>query len=320
MIYAVQFILISIIIYFLFQKFDFQEFKEAISTANLFLISISFIILVVNEALYGLRWYIVARAYKVHYEFWYFIKNGFLIRFLAYTIPLPASDDVYKVILLNIRGTILKKGFIITFLDKVMGLLFIGGILPFSIIKLAEYKLYPVNQLFLFLTLMISFLLFCLYLIKNPKYFTLLLSKLSNSIPLLKKVNNSAEDLHFNRKYFPFHFFVILINNILQPLAILLLFYAFGVPVSYFLLVAILPLLMLFRFLPLSYQGFGLYESALIMLLKVATTLPESLILNVALIHLSFSTLIHFGGVIFLFDKKLRKALFAAIRNRNNKT
>lgn len=254
------------------------------------------------QALLALRWSAAARAFGALLQYPKLLRGQLLINFWELLIPVPDSEDIIKGYFMHQWGISSGKMISVLIFDRLMGLFIIFLLLPGTIFiykNLLPPYLY-ITALIAFAIVFVLFIFFrrrlstWAYLILNPwlsdTMKALLLSGTESAIPVKS-------------------FLIVLIINVLKKasaaLVLLLILISLDIKIPFLILFFTVPVLQFSVILPLSYQGLGLFETALIFMLTTYHHVPPDLATLAGIIHLFFNLILIFiSGVLFMFFDK----------------
>ena len=301
---ALQIIVFGVLIYFLFRSFEFSLFFDAVAQSQKSVLMLVFITFLFREVFFGLRWWNSVRLFDEILPLSYYIKNSFIIKFFDYTLPLPAADDFYKVVLLKMKNLPLSKAFASTILDKIFGFLLLAVLFFFSLPLLFNQAFLSDNQLYLIILLLVIFILPMTLLAAKP-------SLLMNSILWLGKTLFPKRYGHFQDEAIQYHqsqqdraklivqLLVVIGYNVVLASMIYFLFHALNASLDYTSILVCIPLFTFAVLLPLSYQGLGLYEAAMVFVFINFFDVNPLVAQSIGILHFAFSLVVYALGGLF---------------------
>jgi len=312
----IQFAVFGTIAYLIYQKFSFSDFSSSIRSADISYILLGAFLILVNELILGIRWWVTSVALRIDQSISYFIKNTIIIRFLDYLFPIPAAEEFYKVVILKLNGTEMSKSIASALFDKILGLMLLMVILPFSLVLLLKKEILIQTDFVAIIFVCVIFISLMVFILLKPRTIMSMIIFVLERIPI-KRISNIKIDrssIQYDFAKLPIHIFLIMLNLLIQALAILSLFFAFDLTVNLLMIVFLLPFMILSKVLPISYQGMGLYEASMVFFMGLTLSLPENITMSVSILHLGIFTTFHLlGGIVFL-QSDLRSQVLAAIR------
>jgi len=314
---VIQVLIFGWILFHIYNKFSLQDFIDSIRLADIKFIILGFLIILANEVVLGIRWAISCRAVRLSIPFSFFIRGIFIVRFLDYFIPLPAADEIYKVVLLKLKKVDLDKGIAGTLFDKILGFIFLLTVLPLSFIYLANNAIIEQAELVIGIVSIAFLVILLSFIIIKPGILPNLMLRILKLFPgkILEDYELNPESIKYNHSSFIVHYFFITVHFLLQALALVCIFYALGTKIGLPTIIILLPLMILSKILPLSYQGFGLYEAAMVFLMGLSDLHPEMIIMNVSIIHLGITLIAHLMEGFAFIGSGLNLKAMKALRN-----
>lgn len=251
------------------------------------------------------RWHLVSKHFNLKPTFKYILSEQFKINFLELLIPIPNAEDYLRINSTRRIGNISLTGSTkIIIADRIWGILSLG-LLLIGTFKLYYHKLnIPSLPNFAIITILIFIILIFLFQ-----------SRINDKIKQFFKQHFNKDFDVKNQIYLFFKHFNSLKTNILlisislskfflEFLTLYLLLNIFKIDIQWWMILFSIPLLKFSVVLPLSYQGIGLYEAALVLVLTWLNIDFQDAAM-IGFIHFAFNILlILFGGILFIFSKR----------------
>ncbi len=316
-------ILPIIILYFIFQKIDFDAFRSNISKANPWLVMFGIGVYPLVIMIGASRWHLLLTQYnKKRLKPWFVLKHYWTGLALGFFAPASLGWDTYRIIVIGRyygrytlnTVTILVEKFLalITCMSMIIILYPLVPITTDPEIKQFVFPAYILFSIAVFLLLIINILarnrLMSRLLEKLEVSFVNMLSKIGQSVGL--NVREQMSDISFKAMITP----LIALRQLL-PLLILsfgiqfvsaagnqLFFRALGYTVPFIVNLFILPILFFIFLLPISFGSLGIREGAYIILYGLFGV-PAEIALLVSFFSLTgliVNNLI--GGVLMFFS------------------
>lgn len=295
---VVGFLAILYLIYHLvFDEIDFRLMLNHIKEANPFFLLLGLISMILKFASFGIKFKISASYFGARIKTKKYILNEFKLLFLELLFPIPNSEDFFRVLFHKLKNIELHKCISIVMVMRISSIVTIVFLLVGLIIELnsvfIKSKFWLAAGLFTFLlTIILTYKFWiniALKFINKPKWIVKLLSDIVDNSITMKQYSILTS----------FSF----INYFFSALAIYFILLSIGFELNLLKILVIIPALIFSFILPLSIQGYGLPEAALLFLL-IQFGIPEETATAAALLHLSFYTsLIILGALLFLIDK-----------------
>lgn len=254
------------------------------------------------QVLLAFRWRAAIETFGITLPIPKLLNRQLLINFWELLIPVPDSEDIIKGYFMHQWGISSGKMIPILIFDRLMGLFIIFLLLPGT---LFIYK----NLLppYLYITALIGFaFVFVLFVFfrRRLTVWAYLIFK--------RWLSDSSKALLFSaaESVIPFTSFLkVLFINILKKasaaLVIFLILLSLDLNIPFLILFFTVPILQFSIVLPLSYQGLGLFETALIFILTTYHQVPADIATLAGIIHLFFNLILIFiSGALFMFFKK----------------
>lgn len=306
-IFIAKLIIAVVLLGYLFLKINWGLFLNSLESANIALIIISALMVYLGVYISILRWDVFLENYgfKINKLKLYSLYS--IGAFLNNFLPTTVGGDIYKFINLNKSFGNNKKEIASSIvLERGSGLfsLFLINIFlaPFF------YKLIISDRRFLFLEAAI-FLGFGLILFFIKKYRLLLkIEKLiKKEIALINKFNKLIISLFSikDKKTLIYGIFYSFLFSFAITIAMWMLFYAFGIEMSFFYILLINTVVQIFGLIPISLGSIGITEGLIVFLyslvgVPIEISLAVALISRVCLIITS-----SLGGIFYFFDRKI---------------
>jgi glycosyltransferase 2 family protein len=249
----------------------------------------------------ALRWSVALKTFGFYIKTINLLKYQLLCNFIDIIIPIPDSEDFYKVVRMRASGVSVSSGTAIIIYDRIVAISSLLILMPASLF----FYLEVMNALVVALMLSISFCLL-LILIFRQKVIGQLVSLfchipgvLPEHFTALVKVSKQPISLK--------SFIMLLGLNILKITSslfvVLLLTSIFGFQPTWLEVLVMLPVFHFSVMIPISYQGLGLYEGAMILLLTYIGMDQQSAVFA-GIIHFCMNlSVILLGGILFLLTK-----------------
>lgn len=265
-------------------------------------------IYILGQFVLAYRWYLVSKHFNLKSGYIYFLSEQFKINFLELLIPIPNAEDYLRINSTRRAGNIgLTNSTKIIIADRIWGGLSLA-LLLIGTFKLYYYKLkIPLlpNFAILAFVIILIFIIFFWSRINNlikqfaKRYFNKELDIKKEIYLFLQYFNSLKTNLLLIS--------ISLSKFILEYLTLFLLLNIFEIDIQWWMVFFSIPLLKFSVVLPLSYQGIGLYEAALVLVLTWLNVNFQDAVM-ISFIHFSFNIiLIFFGGFLFIFSNRKHK-------------
>lgn len=265
-------------------------------------------IFILGQFILAYRWYVVSKHFNLKSGYIYFLSEQFKINFLELLIPVPNAEDYLRINSTRKAGNIsLISSTKIIIADRIWGILSLA-LLLIGTLKLYYYKLnIPTLPNFAIIVFVLTLILVIFFR-----------SWINNKIKHITR-RHFNKDLDLKREIYLFlQYFNSLKTNlllisislskfVLEYLTLYILLNILGIDIQWWMVFFSIPLLKFSVVLPLSYQGIGLYEAALVLVLTWLNVDFQDAVM-ISFIHFTFNIiLILFGGFLFIFSNRKHK-------------
>lgn len=300
-------ILIIPIIFYIGKDISFGQILDALMKSNLALVLFAFLIYFLRYIIQGLRWYNASLAHSNSVKNWrFFIRAQLEIAFLEMVFPMPDSEDALRII--KQRHFLSDTGMCMTIIlfDRMMGLLFLITIVPFSFVFLNKQFIESIHSNTLLIGIIsiaiFSTTLFYRYIIiviiqtiqKGFSFNWIFLENLKNSIRLKIDI-----------RYRVIGLFLVVCFGMASSLCIWSLALSFGITIPFITLFLSIPFLYISQTFPISYQGLGIYEATIAFILQ-QNGVDNSFAIAIGSIHFFFHVIIIAVGGCFVFINPMK--------------
>lgn len=301
--FAVRVILLGLVLVYLSIQLDVKETFGSMRQISLLALAAGMLLMFSRYMLLGLRWYLSVQKPKPSLR-WFLIREQHTL-FLEMAIPIPGIEDAVRIMLLSsskipwqkaLMGAVRMRIAGLTVMVLLLLVFFAGsGDIVFGTGKSFQYALISLTLLVLTPA--------SLPLLRFGIRFAKKIPGLEKS-PLFKQIAHLTEE---QQSFFqiPILIVVAFAQNCVQALVIFVLLTDLGEPISFIELVTLIPLLNLSLILPLSVQGYGLPEAAMVFLLPFAG-IDAQIASTIAMAHLLLYTLqIAVSALVFFATSEL---------------
>ncbi len=301
----------ALLLFYVFRKVDFQQFKDTMRNVQLDMLALSFFILLLGHYVCIFRWRLLMRPLMQVPSFNSLLGIYWIGLFFNLAFPTVIGGDVVKMYYAGKPSKAYPQSFAATFLDRD------AGMFAMMMIACCVLPAYPVLVPGIPVRLIV-WGIFAAFIIGNIAIFTpfchRILTRILNRLGLLKiahKVDLISNAFLVLRKHPVILLLSLLISLINQALVItmtwvLALGLRIDVSISYFMI--FVPVITLISMIPVSLNGMGLREYAFTSLFSSIGILPASgsalgLLTSIAIILSSLP-----GGFVYLFIKNRNDA------------
>jgi uncharacterized membrane protein YbhN (UPF0104 family) len=298
------------VLFIVFKQIDFALVKKALSKVSVPWLLPAFAGYAMRYFIQGIRWQLAAHAHAQILSLGMTTRAQIEIAFLEIVFPMPDSEDGLKMAYMHRENISLASATAIILYDRIIGISILLLLLPFSFLLFAKNILPGYLQSGsippVFLLIMLPLVIFHRILIS--RMFLLFQKRFPAKTNAMQALRNELQKK-------------IAFSVVLQSLAftfiyalcgtavVWLLVEAFYLKASFLFLLAGIPLYYISATLPLSIQGLGLYETALVFILQQQGISNETA-LAAGVLHFVFHTIIiAAGGILYSFGSKKAQPL-----------
>jgi len=305
---AIRIVITSIVFYFIVMKviaIDTTKVFSGIKEQPFFLF-LGLIIYLLRHVILALRWWICIKVYGYNLPKHRILLDHFKIGFLEIITPIPDAEDGLRVIFMKRYNLPITDSIIAVIYDRVMGVLFLCVLLPLTILSYSG--IIDSNKaaiIYLLIAFFISIILFRAFILRI--LFKLISIVWNPDILFIDKINKLIKkDIPFLWKLITM--LLCIVQGLFSVLIIVFILKIWAVSVPFYLLFVALPILYISVIVPVSIQGLGLFEAALVLIL-IHLGIEESIAISAGVLHFLYNLIyLSIGGAIFLFSRsELRK-------------
>lgn len=260
------------------------------------------LLMITRFLLMGMRWRVASDTRLMDVR--WFLRNEWHILFLEMAVPIPDAEDALRMALLRSKGLTWAQGIRSVFYLRLTGLAMMCVILiAFVVIHGARF--FEIAGQWNYGLLAMLILLMTFFARPTMKFSIPLLEKIPKVGGRLAAVVSSAIEKPFQPKRIALLIMLSGLHLLVQACLIQLLLVWVANDVPFLDVFLITPILALSFLLPLSIQGLGLPEAALLLILpRFGVSLEDAG--AIAAVHLmAYIAIILMGGLLFTFDKNL---------------
>ena len=252
-----------------------QQIYNQLSQVELYLFIAAVILGIVDTAVSALRWKYLLELLDETISFVETFYYYYLGSFFSTVLPFRAGGDLVKAAGVSKSGTQNTDAFASVFMDRFMGLAAIALVAPCGLLLLSP----ELRGSLLLPILVTTSATFVLLIIIISRRANIVISNFLSIFPstIYQKLEKFREALETYSSYPTILIIGLILSLIFQLLAILevsLLAASLGIQIPLYFLVAMVPILSLILFLPISIQGFGVREVAYVVFLS-SIGIPE---------------------------------------------
>lgn len=294
---------ILLFIYILY-KINIINILEEIFNANIYFVLISFIFVFLGLITQTLKWHVIARKQKINIDFRESFNINFISNFYGFITPSKLGTIIRAEYLRKYTGNI-GKGLCNFILDKIMDIasvIFIA--ITFSFIFKDKLDL-PIG---VFTMMFLGFVLVTLFFISKERSRFVLNFFYRKFLPekLKDKAKLTFDSFYENipkKRYFILFFVLNLVNWIIIYFVMYLIGLSLGVNLPFIYFLAILPIGTLVSIIPISVNGLGTREAALIVMFGIFE-ISKTKVVSMSILSLLIATVIPAIIASFLMFRK----------------
>jgi uncharacterized membrane protein YbhN (UPF0104 family) len=301
--YSIRLLLFIMVVYIFMRHADTKLLLKVCSQVSVTWLIPAFLFYFTRTLISGIRWRLAAKAYGHILPYKPTIRAQLEIIFLEIVFPIPDSEDGLKMTYMFHQKIPLSASTAIILYDRMIGISILLLLLPFSFLFFLRTSLPPYLHspwiLSAFIFAMSSIVIFHRVLL------SWLIKFIQLFFPFTGQWTRSLQQELQKKISFPLLFLCIALTFIYAlcgTAAAWLLVKSLNEESSFALLLAGIPIYYLSAILPISIQGLGLYEAALVFMLQ-QQNVPSEVAFAVGLLHLIFHIImIALGGISYLFN------------------
>jgi uncharacterized membrane protein YbhN (UPF0104 family) len=286
------------VLLYIFHRVNYKEVTDSLKDLDIFLLSVSLLILVIQILVSTFRWYLMLEMKGIKFTFYDALRLTWLGLFFNQVLPTGIGGDVIRVYQLNKKCEDLPASISSVFWDRLTGLFGLGLLILLGM----PIALYMGHVNLALIGLGIIFVLIILFLF--VLYFDRIdFIKIFNFSVSLEHLSNDGRLFCLTKKN---SIKIITLSVIIQSVSVFSV-YLIGVSIGEYIdilaLLIIVPTSIITMALPISIAGWGIREGVMVFGLallgvNLETSLLISIIYGVQLMLVSLP-----GGVYWIFSK-----------------
>lgn len=295
-------LLVTVSIFFAFFKFiPYQKIIELYADADKFLLILAFLVFWLSLIVAVARWRFLLLVLKIKATFREIIYSYFSGLFLNLFFPSLVAGDLFRAYSISSRHSRKEEVISSILMDR------FSGIVALTLIALAGFSFleHPFKHQDVLLCLLVLFLavIFLLFIIFSRSFFKFFFRIFKKRTLFYQKLLSLHRQLYFFREK-PFIFCRVLIYSLiiqfLVPIGFFLASLAFGLSLHPIIFFAVIPIVMVAAFIPLTIAGAGTREALTVYFLS-GYGVASSVSLGIALVNLIYTvTAGILGGVAYV--------------------
>lgn len=298
----IKVIVLSLFVFFFYKvflkKIDLDLVKQHLINANPIYLFIAMVFLILRILSLGYKFKIAATFFGISIPIKSYYINEFRMLFLEFVLPFPNAEDLFRIAFHKLRKVEFHQCLSIIFNMRISGIIIIAALMSGLLLQLGSNFIDTKG-----VVLILVFGLMLILILTYKIWLRLLLKFTKRKIWLQKLINNILDN-KISTKQFIQLIIVGFVHSITSALAIYFILLAVNCPIAFYKVLLIVPAMTLSFILPLSIQGYGLPEAAMLFIL-IQFGVQQELATTASFIHLIFySILILIGAIIFLVDKE----------------
>lgn len=275
-----------------------SRLKEMTPTVAL----LALLLMVSRFLLMGLRWRVASDTRLADIK--WFLKNELHILFLEMAVPIPDAEDALRIALLRTKGLNWSEGIRSVFYLRLTGLA-VMCIILMAFVMLQGARFLEISGQWNYGLLAVLILSLAFFARPAMKHSVPLLQKIPKVGSQLASVISSAIEKPFQSKRVALLTILSVLHFLVWTCLIQVLLLWVDADVSFLGVFLVTPILSLSFLLPLSIQGLGLPEAAMLLILP-RFGVPLEAAGAIAAVHLmAYLAIILLGGLLFMFDENL---------------
>ncbi len=287
-----------LILLILFKHIKPENVIETIRHTNIFFILIAIFFQLMSTTAASKRWHTLMSAIGFKEPLTFYIKSYFKATFFNQVLPGSVSGDILKIIDLKRQGY--RTGVSLTgvLLDRITGLFALTLVNLIALLSghILPPKIHRTIEIISFLGTVGFFII--------PTFKKLSFLKTTKALSIIPELSLNAENLIKHKSFIG----IIIISVIVHICTFLDLFFlskAVGLSIDFFAFFVIIPPVVLLTIIPISLAGWGVRESAMVLLFGL-TGISKSAILSVSIMY-GFALIISSlpGLYVFLSEKNI---------------
>lgn len=304
----IRLVLFFLVLFLISRKFNLSETTAYLRHVNVHYLPLLFLLFLLKYFLAGFRWsYIATNIMDIRNACTcYYLRSFLEITFLRLAVPIPDAEDILKFYKMHIIGIAKTININTIILDRMAAILTLVLVVPYTIALLfATSSGGPIRWLLCVITTVVT--LFAAYQFKAlVSRIVGIIKKKGERAPLpvrkIRNVLNQLVSIEYRTREMAGLLMLVAAYYLIIAAVLFVLVAAFGVHIAYYKLALTIPIIIIAPFLPISYQGIGLMESAIIGTL-IIFDVPADLSIAIGTIHFAFEVLvIVIGGCLYLYS------------------
>ncbi len=299
---SLRILLFGIVLFVLFRKIDKGNLQASYTKLNVVLAFSALLLYALKYVFTAWRWKISCIAHAGNISLKSLAIAQVEIAFLEIIFPVPDSEDAFRILNMRKRNYSLSESIAIVLYDRMIGLAVLFFLFPFTILLFGSevFSGFNISNTIIAFAFLAGFaaVIFHRSILQGLLFLTGKISRIKSSLSGLRnELDKSIPNLVVAQSLL-----LTFIYGILGTLVPWILVRALGQEVSFLPLLAAIPLFYFSAILPLSYQGLGLYEASLILILQLLGV-DREVALATGIIHfLLHIVIILTGGFVHLFN------------------
>ncbi|MCK4642119.1 flippase-like domain-containing protein [bacterium] len=305
----IRIVLTLLFLYFVFRKIEFSLLKDAFISSDKIMLIWAFILFMVNTVLMTLR---ISTLFKVFPQKLSFLKvlRYYLIGiFFNQALPTAVGGDAVKGYKLGKAVNDVPSGLLITFIDRLLGLLTMLAYL-FVAILIGGASYLKGNSLYLLsgfaaICIVLTIMIFSTRL--SGMVYRIFFKPFEDKVKFLHRIKESYRFFLKTRDQKKLYYIALVYSfaaQLILIVAVSLLAAGLGITLTLEVYFIVMPIIFVISMIPISVGGFGVREQAFVSLLALygIGRIPA---LALALLYVGLYILMCIpGGVLYLFGEK----------------
>ena len=305
-VFTVLRILVTVVLlYIIFKSLNYAQLKSSLKTLKYLPYIIAVALIILNTFLLTERLHVLFGVFKRKISYFKTLKYYLIGLFFNQTLPTSVGGDSVKGYLMGKEVNDIAAGVIITFIDRVIGVITML-IYLFIAVLIGGYKILDRKE-FLYLLVVVTIVTIAVILIFSHRFskffYSITFKKIEHKFKFLHKVKEAYKFFLSTKKQKKIYLFSF-INSLLAQISLVIAVYFVGLALSiniqlldYFI---IMPIIFIVSMIPISIGGFGVREGTFVYILG-RYGIPSEKALSLSLLFIFiFIGISIIGGISYL--------------------
>ena len=303
---------------------DVNETASTLTGTNPYYLVLALIIASLNRILMPVKWSLLLRVKDIHMSWWDLIRTYYISNFFGLFLPPTVGADIFRAYYVSRRGHLLRDVVSSILVERLLGMIaillfgLVGTTLLLIMFTSVELRFDMVLSLIVVATILTVGGFFVSFSVPASNAIVRLLSSVENRTYIGRVARTAMNfyesySLYRRQRGALFAFFLLTCLEVCLPiLQSYVVGLSLGLSVSLLYFFAFVPIVVILSRLPISLNGFGIYEAAFVYFLRFADV-STSVGFSVGIvIHLVSLIAILPGGIMYALDRERKKVMAAA--------